>query len=242
MKITEAMVLAAGLGTRMRPLTDTTPKPLIQVAGKPLIDYALDLLAEAGVERAVVNVHHHADAMMAHLSTYSRLQVLVSDERQGLLNSGGGLVKGLQQLGDAPVFVMNADLFWIGETSSSSNLHRLAEFFDPGSMDMALLCVPPGRTTGHNEKRDFSMAPTGKLTRYVDGDEHPVVYAGALVLDPGLFSDAPSEAFNLNLYFDKAISAGRLYGIELSGHWITVGTPEAIVAAENTMREHEEDR
>jgi Nucleoside-diphosphate-sugar pyrophosphorylase involved in lipopolysaccharide biosynthesis/translation initiation factor 2B, gamma/epsilon subunits (eIF-2Bgamma/eIF-2Bepsilon) len=236
MKITEAMVLAAGLGTRMRPLTETTPKPLIKVAGKPLIDYALDILADAGVARAAVNVHHHADQMVAHLSSFPRMEVLISDELDTLLNSGGGLVKGLRLLGRNPVFVMNADLFWVGdEEGGNSNLRRLADFFDPETMDMALLCVPPDRTTGHNDKRDFSMAVDGRLTRYREGDENPVVYAGAMVLDPALFDDAPDGAFNLNLYFDKAIAAGRLYGLQLSGRWITVGTPEAIKAAEQVI-------
>ncbi|MCL6709612.1 nucleotidyltransferase family protein [Pseudomonas sp. R2.Fl] len=236
MKITEAMVLAAGLGTRMRPLTETVPKPLVKVAGKPLIDYTLDLLADAGVERAAVNVHHHADQMVAHLSYYPRMEVLISDERDMLLNSGGGLVKGLSLLGDNPVFVMNADLFWVGDgEGANSNLRRLADFFNPKTMDMALLCVSPDRTTGHNEKRDFSMAADGRLTRYREGDENPVVYAGAIVLDPALFDDAPEGPFNLNLYFDKAIAAGRLYGLQLSGHWITVGTPEAIEAAEKVI-------
>lgn len=236
MKITEAMVLAAGLGTRMRPLTETRPKPLIEVAGKPLIDYALNLLEQAGVTRAAVNVHHHADQMAAHLSSYPGMEIIISDEREALLNSGGGLVKGLGLLGRNPLFVMNADLFWIGDDEAAkSNLERLADFFDPQIMDMALLCVPPDRTTGHNEKRDFSMAGDGRLTRYQDGKENPVVYAGAIVLDPALFDDAPEGPFNLNLYFDKAIAAGRLYGLRLSGHWITVGTPEAIEAAEQVI-------
>lgn len=236
MKITEAMVLAAGLGTRMRPLTETKPKPLIEVAGKPLIDYALDLLAKAGVTRAAVNVHHHADQMVAHLSSYPGMEIAISDERAVLLNSGGGLVKGLRLLGRNPVFVMNADLFWIGDNDAvKSNLERLADFFDPQTMDMALLCVSPDQTTGHNEKRDFSMAGDGRLTRYQEGGENPVVYAGAIVLDPALFDEAPEGAFNLNLYFDKAIASRRLYGLPLSGHWLTVGTPEAIEEAEQVI-------
>lgn len=241
MKITEAMVLAAGLGTRMRPLTEFVPKPLVKVAGKPLIEYALDLLANAGVERVVVNVHHHADQMLAYLGSYRHIEVLISDERNALLNSGGGLVKGLGKLGRSPVFVMNADLFWIEDTAQvTTNLDRLAEFFNPQSMDMALLCVSPERTTGHDGKRDFSMSPSGQLHRYREGNENPVVYAGALLLTPELFDGAPTDAFNLNIYFDRAIATGRLYGLGLHGHWITVGTPEAIGAAEDVIRQYVE--
>ena len=230
--ITQAVVLAAGLGTRLRPITDTMPKPLVPVAGKPMIDYGLDALAEAGVTRAVVNVHHFADRMEAHLAAYPRLDIVISDERAELMNSGGGLKKGLALLEAGIVYVMNADLFWIGETpGSQTNLQRLAGFFDPDVMDMALLCVPLGHTTGHNGKKDFQLDPDGRLTRYVDGD-NPVVYAGAIVLHSSLLDDAPDDAFNLNIYFDRAIEKGRLFGLVMDGEWITVGTPDALPQAE----------
>lgn len=242
MTIKQAMVLAAGLGTRMRPITDHTPKPLVKIGGKPMLDYALDLLVAAGVETAAVNVHHHANQMLAHLQSYKGLDVVVSDETQALMNSGGGLAKGLKLLGRNPVFVMNADLFWIGETPGEpTNLEKLADFFDPEMMDMALLCVTIDRTTGHNGKKDFSMAPNGRLTRYAEGLPSPVVYAGAIVLAPSLFDYAPDDAFNLNIYFDRAIAGGRLYGLVLQGHWLTVGTPDAIEAAEATIRRVEGD-
>lgn len=233
MTIEDAMVLAAGLGTRLRPITDTMPKPLVPIAGKAMIDYGLDALAEAGVKRAVVNVHHFADQMKAHLATRTQPAIILSDETDGLMNSGGGLAKGLKLLGRDPVLVMNADLFWIGETTGRpSNLTRLAEAFDPDRMDMLLLCVKLEDTTGHNGKKDFSMDAAGHLKRYKDGDGTPVVYAGAIAMMPGLLDDAPDDAFNLNIYFDRAIEKGRLHGIMLEGHWITVGTPEAIGAAE----------
>lgn len=233
MTITEAMVLAAGLGTRMRPITETIPKPLVQIGGKPLIDYALDILAEAGVRRAVVNVHHLADQMEAHLAAYRGLDVVISDERERLMNSGGGLAKGLKLLGRGPVYVMNADLFWVGDKpGAEANLPRLARFFDPERMDMALLCARPDQATGHGEKNDFNLGSDGRLARYRDGDPHPVIYAGAIVLNSALLDDAPADAFNLNIYFDKAIAAGRLYGLPLEGHWLTVGTPDAIAPAE----------
>ena len=233
MKIEDAMVLAAGLGTRLRPITDTMPKPLVPIAGKPMIDYGMDALAEAGVSRAVVNVHHFADQMVAHLATRASPEIILSDETDGLMNSGGGLAKGLKLLGRDPVLVMNADLFWIGEKPGrKTNLERLAEAFDPARMDMVMLCVKLEDTTGHNGKKDFSLDGDGRLTRYRKGDGTPVVYAGALALMPALLDDAPDDAFNLNIYFDRAIEKGRLYGIMLEGHWITVGTPEAIGAAE----------
>lgn len=235
MKITQAMVLAAGLGTRLRPITDSVPKPLVRVAGKPMIDYVLDALADAGVRKAAVNVHHFAEQMEAHLFRYQRLDVLISDERDRLMNSGGGLAKGVKLLDPGPLFVMNADLFWVGERAGeATNLQRLADFFDPAIMDMVLLCVPLERTTGHNGKKDFQLDDDGRLTRYSDG-EHPLVYAGAIAMHSSLLDDAPEGAFNLNLYFDKAIEHGRLYGLVLGGHWLTVGTPEALGEAEEVL-------
>ncbi len=237
MPIKNAMVLAAGLGTRLRPITDTVPKPLVRIAGKPMIDYVLDLLQGAGVETAVVNVHHFADQMEAHLSERESPKIVFSDERAALMNSGGGLAKGLKLLDDGPVLVMNADLFWVGEQPGApSNLSRLASFFDPETMDMALLCVRNEDTTGHNGKLDFSLSEDGKLSRYREGMPNPVVYAGAIAMHSRLFDDAPTDAFNLNIYFDRAIALNRLFGIVLSGHWMTVGTPEAIGEAEDAIR------
>lgn len=240
MSISNAMVLAAGLGTRLRPITNTIPKPLVKVAGKPMIDYVLDLLVNAGVTRAAVNVHHFADQMEAHLAQRAAPEIVISDERNTLMNSGGGLVKGLKLLPDGPALVMNADLFWVGEDAGEpSNLQRLAGFFDPNRMDMALLCVRDEDTTGHNGKKDFSLGTDGRLVRYAEGMDNPVVYAGAIALDKKLFADAPDDAFNLNIYFDRAIAEGRLFGIVLNGHWMTVGTPEAIEDAEAAIRRYQ---
>ena len=239
MTIKQAMVLAAGLGTRMRPITDTIPKPLVKIDGKAMIDYALDSLAEAGVEKAVVNVHHHADQMLDHLSRYKALEIIISDERAGLMNNGGGLAKGLKLLDRGPVFVTNADLFWIGERPESpSNLRRLAGFFDADRMDMAMLCVNLEDTTGHNGKNDFNRDEEGRLSRVRADGPDPVVYAGAIAMQTAFLDDAPADAFNLNIYFHKAIARGRLYGMMLEGHWLTVGTPEAIGDAEETIRRY----
>lgn len=233
MNIRNAMVLAAGLGTRMRPITNTIPKPLIRIGGKPMLDYVLDILAQASVANVVVNVHYLADQMEAHLAREKRFKILISDERAKLMDSGGGLAKGLKLLDRSPVFVMNADLFWIGEKPGApSNLARLADFFDSARMDMALLCVAPEKTTGHNGKNDFSMGEAGRLVRYRENYGAPVVYAGALVMNPALLDDAPADAFNLNVYFDRAIAGGRLYGMMLEGEWLTVGSPDAIAPAE----------
>lgn len=234
--ISQAMILAAGLGTRLRPITDRMPKPLVPVGGKPMIDYVLDLLLEAGVRTACVNVHHFADQMENHLASETRLRIVPSDERSALMNSGGGLVKGLELLSDEPTLVMNADLFWVNEaTGEKPALLQLAEAFDARRMDMLLLCVPLEKTTGHNGKKDFSIGAEGRLSRYQEGMPCPVVYAGALAVHPALFADAPRDAFNLNIYFDRAIHSGRLFGIVLDADWITVGTPEAITAAEAVL-------
>lgn len=242
MTITQAMVLAAGLGTRMRPITDTTPKPLVKIAGKPMIDYALDLLEEGGVTCAVVNVHHLAGQMEAHLRDRAHPDILISDERAELLDSGGGLKKGFRLLEPGPVFVMNSDLFWVEEPGTEPSFGRLGAFFDPVVMDMALLCVPLERTTGHNGKKDFSLGPDGRLARYREGMDNPVVYAGAIAMTTQLLDGAPEGPFSLNRTFDEAIARGRLYGLMLDGDWLTAGTPEAIGAAEEKLAALEADR
>ncbi|HBF31337.1 nucleotidyltransferase family protein [Rhizobium sp.] len=239
MIIHQAMVLAAGLGTRMRPITDSMPKPLVQVAGKTLLDYALDHLQQAGVETAVVNVHHFADQMLTHLSRRQEPRIVISDEQERLLNNGGGLVQGIQHMPPGPLLVMNADLFWIGEEPDQpTNLQRLSQFFDPTRMDIAMLCVKLENTTGHNGKNDFNLAPDGRLSRYQEGDPNPFVYCGALAMHSSLLDDAPKDPFNINIYFDRAIAQSRLYGLELQGHWLTVGTPEAIGEAEAVIQQH----
>lgn len=241
MIIHQAMVLAAGLGTRMRPITNSMPKPLVQVAGKTLLDYALDHLQQADVETAVVNVHHFADQMLTHLSQRQEPRIVISDEQERLLNNGGGLVQGIQLMPPGPLLVMNSDLFWIGEEPDQpTNLQRLSQFFDPTRMDIAMLCVKLENTTGHNGKNDFNLAPDGRLSRYKEGDANPFVYCGALAMHSSLLDDAPEEPFNINIYFDRAIAKGRLYGLELQGHWLTVGTPEAIAEAEAVIHAHKQ--
>jgi MurNAc alpha-1-phosphate uridylyltransferase len=225
-----AMVLAAGLGERMRPLTDRLPKPLIAVAGKALIDHVLDRLAVAGIERAVVNVHYLADLIERHLKSRTAPQVVISDERAKLLDTGGGVVKALGLLGREPFIHVNSDTIWID--SVKPNLERLAEAFDPAAMDALLLLAPVATSIGYAGRGDFSMAADGRLLRRPERDVAPFVYAGAALLRPELFEGAPDGAFSLTKLFDKAADKGRLHGLRLEGVWMHVGTPDAIALAE----------
>lgn len=229
-----AMVLAAGLGTRMRPLTDTMPKPLVKVAGKPLIDHVLDRLAEAGVEKAVVNVHHFADQVSQHLARRILPRIVISDERGLLLGTGGGVRKALPELGDAPFFHINSDTIWIDGVKP--NLARLAEAFDPAAMDALLLLSPTTGSIGYAGQGDFAMAPDGRLTRRGEQEVAPFVYAGAAILLPSLFAHAPKGGFPLTEIFDRAAEKGRLSGLRLEGLWMHIGTPDAIAAAEGAIK------
>ncbi len=228
-----AMVLAAGLGTRMRPLTETTPKPLVAVGGKALIDHVLDRLAAVGVETAVVNIHHFADQIERHVATRRAPAIIVSDERAELLDTGGGVVKALPHLGDAPFFHVNSDTLWIDGVKP--NLERLAAVFDARVMDALLLLASTATSVGYSGRGDFAMAPDGRLRRRAEREVVPFVYAGVAILSPAMFADAPSGAFSLNLLFDRAAENGRLYGMRLDGVWMHVGTPEAIAAAERAI-------
>ena len=229
-----AMVLAAGLGTRMRPLTDTKPKPLVPVAGKPLLDHVLDRLADADVERAVVNVHYLAEQIIAHTASRTTPRVTISDERGLLLGTGGGVVKALPEIGTAPFFHINSDTIWID--SVTPNLSRLAAAFDAASMDALLLLAPTTGSIGYSGRGDYAMSPDGRLTRRGEREVAPFVYAGAAILSPAMFKDAPHGEFSLTDLFDRAQGAGRLHGLRLEGLWMHVGTPEAVGEAEAAIR------
>jgi MurNAc alpha-1-phosphate uridylyltransferase len=229
-----AMVLAAGLGTRMRPLTDTRPKPLVEVAGKTLLDHMLDRLADAGVEMAVLNVHYLAAQIERHVAARKKPRVVISDERGQILGTGGGVVKALTQLGNAPFFHVNSDSIWI--EGVTPNLSRLASAFDAATMDALLLLAPTAGSIGYSGRGDFTMAPDGVLTRRDERDVAPFVYAGAAILTPAMFKDAPQGEFSLTTLFDRAAAAGRLHGLRLDGLWMHVGTPEAIAEAEAAIR------
>jgi MurNAc alpha-1-phosphate uridylyltransferase len=232
-KPTRAMVLAAGLGLRMRPLTDRMPKPLVRVAGSPLLDHVLDKLAGAGVSEAIVNVHYLPDQIIEHVARRTRPRVIISDERDAVLGTGGGVVKALPQLGEAPFFHLNADTMWIDGVRP--NLLRLAETFDPARMDVLLLMAPTASSIGYSGSGDFAMAPDGTLRKRREHEVVPFVYAGVAMLSPSLFADAPAGEFSLTKLFDRAAEQERLFGLRLDGVWMHVGTPDAVHAAEEAF-------
>jgi MurNAc alpha-1-phosphate uridylyltransferase len=231
---TTAMVFAAGLGQRMRPVTDRVPKPLIRVAGKPLIDHTLDRLAEAGVSRAIVNVHYLADAIEAHLA--ARLpppEIILSDEREELLDQGGGISKVLADFGSAPFLICNTDAFWI--EGPRSNLARLGRAWDPDKMDVLLVVASAVASIGIDWAGDFTMDSEGRLAKRGERGVVPFVYAGVGIMKPELFAADPRRIFPLAPYFFDAAEKGRLYGMRLDGQWIHVGTPDAIAEAERAV-------
>jgi N-acetyl-alpha-D-muramate 1-phosphate uridylyltransferase len=232
---TKAMVLAAGFGLRMRPLTDKMPKPLVPVAGAPLLDHVLDKLGAAGVTDAVVNVHYLPDQIIEHTKGRSRPKVIISDERDKVLGTGGAVVKALPLLGNAPFFHVNADTMWIGGVRP--NLARLAEAFDPARMDILLLMAPTTSSIGYSGRGDYSMLPDGALRVRRELQVVPFVYAGAAIMSPSLFADAPKGEFSLTRMFDHANEQERLFGLRLDGLWMHVGTPDAVQAAEEAFLE-----
>ncbi len=232
-KIKTAMVLAAGLGLRLRPLTERTPKPLIPVAGKPLIDHVLDRLANVGVEKAVVNIHWQADKLRAYLSPRAKPRIEFSDETAELLETGGGVAKALPQLGAEPFYVLNSDMIW--RDSYEDSLVRLAAAWNDETMDALLLVVQTINALGYDGMGDFNMDPEGRLTRRDERFVAPYLYAGVQILHPRLFEGVPEGKFSLNRLYDRAAEAGRLYAILHEGDWMDVGHPEGLAAAERAL-------
>jgi N-acetyl-alpha-D-muramate 1-phosphate uridylyltransferase len=230
---TDAMVLAAGLGTRMRPITDLKPKPLVEVGGRTLIDHVLDRLAEAGVERATVNVHHHAEQMEAHLAGRTAPAIAIQDERAVLLDSGGGVARALAGLRGDAVFVLNADTFWLD--GASRNLDNLARAWDESRMDALLLVAALTASVGFDGAGDFSFTPDGRLRRRPERQVTPFAYAGVAIMARRAFEGAPDGPFSLNRLWNAAIARDRLFGVRLDGLWLHVGTPQAIVEAEEAI-------
>ncbi len=228
-----AMVLAAGLGTRMRPLTNTKPKPLIEVAGKPLIAYGFDRLVEAGVTTAIVNAHYLPEQIMAWCKLQKTPTTLISDEIDAILDTGGGIARALPLLGPDPFFVLNSDSFWIdhGEPALARLRHAWSD-----EMDCLLLLCNPLNTTGYDGHGDFIRDFDGRLTRKHNNPTGALAYIGGYLVHPRLFIDAPKGKFSMNLLWDKAITAQRLFGLEHHGHWLHVGTPESIIAAEQVLK------
>lgn len=231
-----AMILAAGLGKRMRPITATTPKPLIEVNGKALIDHGMDKLAAAGVKRCVVNVHYLADLVEVHARRRQDMEIIISDERATVLETGGGVVKALPVLGTDPFFLLNADTaYWI--EGVKPNLEHMIDAFDPELMDGLLLISDLINSVGYEGRGDFLMDTEGRLTRRPERYVTPFAYAGAAIFSPRLFDGAPEGKFSLNVLFDRAIAEGRLHGVLMEGIWLHVGTPKDIAAAEAAVRE-----
>lgn len=235
MKIAKAMVMAAGKGTRMRPLTDTMPKPLVPFAGKPLIDHVLDRLEEAGIEEAIVNVHHFADMLEAHLATRKTPRIVISDERAALLDTGGGAKKALPLLGDEPIITFNSDSVWI--EGLGSNLRDLMAAFDPERMDALLMIADAARTIGYVGRGDFTMDPYGLLARREPSTTVPFMFAGVQIVKPALFADGPYGPFSTNLIWDRLIEKGTLFGHRMGGVWMHVGAPDDLAEAEAFLRD-----
>ena len=230
-----AMVMAAGLGKRMRPLTASRPKPLVKVAGKPLIDWSLDRLVEAGIGRAVVNVHYLADALEVHLAHYRGLQIAVSDERDKLLETGGGMVRA-QRAGllPDPFFCLNSDNIWLDGPRNA--FAELSSAWDPERMDALLLMVRHPAAHTYEGKGDFHLDPLGRVSRRRSGRIAPFIYTGIQLVSHRLLRDPPDGPFSTNVLWSRAIEEGRLFGWVHTGQWFEVGTPGAIAPTESLLR------
>ena len=227
------MILAAGLGKRMRPLTASQPKPMVRVAGKPLIDHALDRLSGAGIKNAVVNVHYLADALEAHVADRASPAITISDEREQLRETGGGMSKALPQLPD-PFFSLNADNIWLDGPRDA--FHDLSAQWDPRKMDALLLVVSHARAANFSGPGDFHMDGQGKLSRRQPGRIAPFIFTGIQLVSHRLLRDAPDGPFSTNILWDRAIEEGRLFGASFTGQWFEVGTPQAIGPTEDALR------
>ena len=226
-----AMVMAAGLGKRMRPLTIARPKPLIEVAGKTLLDHTLDRLKSAGVKRAVVNVHYMADALEAHLAKHvDGIDIIISDERAMLMETGGGLMQAAHLIPDDPFICSNSDNLWIDGPTDALNL--LAARWDDDEMDALLLVVPHARANNHRGRGDFYLDANGRISRRKPSRVAPFVFCGIQMISKRLLVDAPAGPFSTNMFWDRAIAAGRCFGMVHQGLWFDVGSPEAIPRTE----------
>ena len=224
------MLLAAGLGLRMRPLTATRPKPLVELAGKALIDHVLDRLAAAGVEKVVVNTHYLGDQIVRHLAGRRTPETVISDETEALLDTGGGVAKALPELGRDPFIICNADGVTI--PGGGANLRRMAQAFDPARMDCLMLLATANTSVGYDGMGDFTMAPDGLLTRRKERQIAPFAFTGTQLVHPRLFDGAPKSKFSMNLLWNRAIEAGRLFGLRQDGLWMHIGSPGALADAE----------
>jgi MurNAc alpha-1-phosphate uridylyltransferase len=224
------MIMAAGLGTRMRPLTSDRPKPLVEVGGKPLIDHAIDRLMAAGVTMIVVNLHYKAEMLKEHLAKRKDIEIQLSEESDGLLGTGGGVVKALAQFGGEPFFIHNSDTVWVEGYGAA--LERMKMRWDAIQMDALLLMAPMVTAMGYEGIGDFMMDGDGRLSRVPPGRVSPFAFPGVQIVHPRLFDNAPTGGFSTNVVWDRAIEKERLFGVRLDGVWIHVGTPQAVAEAE----------
>ena len=233
LRLETAMVLSAGLGTRMAAANGKLPKPLIPLKGRALIDRVLDRIAAAGIARAVVNVHHEADLIERHLKGRQAPRIEFSDERAARLDTGGGVKKALPRLGRSPFLIHNADSVWI--ESVGSNLARLRDSWDDARMDCLMMLAPTSLSYGYQGRGDFALDSDGRIRRRSEQEMVPFAFAGVSIADPRLFQDSPDGAFSLNLLWSRAIAAGRAWGVRMDGLWMHVGTPEALAQAEQCL-------
>jgi MurNAc alpha-1-phosphate uridylyltransferase len=233
--ITKAMILAAGLGTRMAPLTSTKPKPLIELRGKALIDYAIDRFVQDGVKLIVVNVHYLADQLVAHLKKRKDVEIRICDEREAILDTGGAIAKALPYFDGEPFFTHNSDSLWVEGMGKA--LKRMRERWNPQTMDALMLLAPTVSAIGFDGRGDFEMDSWGALKRRAEMTLAPFVWTGVQIVHPRLFDGAPKGKFSINPLWDKAIDKGRLFGLRLDGVWIHVGSPQALEEAEGYLRD-----
>jgi MurNAc alpha-1-phosphate uridylyltransferase len=228
-----ALILAAGLSTRMRPLTDKIPKPLVRLNDQPLIDHVIGRLLQTDIESLAVNLHYHAEQLEAYLKRRQTPHILFSDERQKLLNSGFGAKRMLEHVDGKPFLLANSDTVWI--EGATKNVPRMVEIWDGARMDGLLLLASIATSLGYEGLGDFHCAQDGRLTRRKEHAIVPFAYAGFAILNPLLFENTPNEPFSLNLVFDRAIERHRLYGLRLDGIWMHIGTPQALSDAESAL-------
>lgn len=237
-KVDTAMIMAAGLGTRMRPLTENKPKPLVEVAGKTLLDHVLDKARLAGIGNVVVNVHYLPEQVESHLARHAKdLDVAISDERALLMETGGGLVQAEHLIDAEPFYCLNSDAIWTDEAANDA-LSRLADAWDGDRMDGLLLLVPKSRAFQHPGKGDFYLDEAQRLVRRGERETAPYVYTGNQLISHRLLRDAPDGPFSTNKLWDRAISAGRLFGLVHQGDWYDIGSPQAIVPTEAALAVH----
>jgi N-acetyl-alpha-D-muramate 1-phosphate uridylyltransferase len=233
--VTKAMILAAGLGTRMAPLTATKPKPLIELRGKALIDYAIDRFVQHGVKLVVVNVHYLADQLVAHLKKRKDVEIRICDEREAILDTGGAIAKALPFFDGDPFFTHNSDSLWVEGMGKA--LTRMRERWNPQTMDALMLLAPTVTAIGFDGRGDFEMDSLGALKRRAEMTLAPFVWTGVQIVHPRLFDGAPKGKFSINPLWDRAIDKGRLFGMRLDGVWIHVGSPQALEEAEGFLRD-----